>query len=108
MARWMDLCALEELPVNQGRQVEAGGTLLAVFRLEDGTVRVTDDACPHAGASLAFGMVQGRCVTCPRHYWVFSLDTGKMPDADWERLKVYPVKVENGRVWVEMLEKEAG
>lgn len=37
-----------------------------------------EDACNHAGASLADGRVRGCEITCPMHGYVFDLRTGKL------------------------------
>jgi nitrite reductase/ring-hydroxylating ferredoxin subunit len=37
-----------------------------------------EDACNHAGASLAEGSRDGDCVTCPLHGYIFSLTTGAL------------------------------
>ncbi len=46
--------------------------------LVDGTPCAIEDACNHAGASLAEGErdESGRCVVCPVHAYVFDLATG--------------------------------
>ena len=50
---------------------------VAVFVLDDGTIRAIDDACPHHGASLAYAPVCGDQVVCPWHDWRISLATGQ-------------------------------
>ena len=44
----------------------------------DGEVFAIEDACNHAGASLAEGWLEDRCVVCPMHAYVFELETGKL------------------------------
>ena len=44
----------------------------------DGHVFALEDACNHAGASLAEGWVEGKCVGCPMHGYVFSLEDGRL------------------------------
>jgi nitrite reductase/ring-hydroxylating ferredoxin subunit len=44
----------------------------------DGEVHALEDACNHAGASLAEGWVEDACVVCPMHGYVFELRTGKL------------------------------
>lgn len=44
----------------------------------DGEVFAIEDACNHAGASLAEGWLEGDCVVCPMHAYVFELRTGKL------------------------------
>ena len=45
----------------------------------DGEPSAIEDACNHAGASLAEGVrVRQRCVSCPMHGYVFDLVTGRL------------------------------
>ncbi|HEX4448394.1 MAG TPA: Rieske 2Fe-2S domain-containing protein [Polyangiaceae bacterium] len=44
--------------------------------LVDGEPFAIEDACNHAGASLAEGERQGVCVSCPMHGYLFDLTTG--------------------------------
>lgn len=37
-----------------------------------------EDACNHAGASLAEGQVEGHEVSCPMHGYIFDVRTGKL------------------------------
>jgi 3-phenylpropionate/trans-cinnamate dioxygenase ferredoxin subunit len=49
-----------------------------VVAWSDGEVFAIEDACNHAGASLAEGWLEGECVVCPMHAYVFELRTGKL------------------------------
>ncbi len=42
----------------------------------DAGVYALEDACNHAGASLAEGHVEGACIICPMHGYAFDLATG--------------------------------
>ncbi len=44
----------------------------------DGEVFAIEDACNHAGASLAEGWLEEKCVVCPMHGYVFDLGSGKL------------------------------
>jgi 3-phenylpropionate/trans-cinnamate dioxygenase ferredoxin subunit len=44
----------------------------------DGEVFALEDACNHAGASLAEGWLEDECVVCPMHAYVFELRTGRL------------------------------
>lgn len=46
--------------------------------LVDGVPYAIEDACNHAGASLAEGPRDGDRVVCPMHGYVFSLRTGEL------------------------------
>ena len=44
----------------------------------DGEVFAIEDACNHAGASLAEGWLEDKCIVCPMHGYVFDLKNGKL------------------------------
>lgn len=44
----------------------------------DGVPCAIEDACNHAGASLADGERDDGCVACPMHGYVFELATGRL------------------------------
>ena len=72
---WTTLCEMTELTEGQAKAVDVDGYRLAVF-LDKGQPFVLDDTCPHAGASMSAGWVEGGCAVCPRHAWRFELLTG--------------------------------
>jgi len=88
---WTSPCELDELEEDQGKYVEIGGFHLAVF-LHEGQPYALSDECPHAGAPMAGGWIDGDCVVCPRHCWQFHLADGKLPGGA-EGLMTYPVRV---------------
>ena len=71
------MCELNELTEGEGRAVEESGFRLAVF-LHGGEVRIIDDECPHARASLGSGYIDRGCAVCPLHGWAFDLGSGEM------------------------------
>ena len=78
------------------------------------------DICPHQGAKLSAGSITGRVppclpgeqismlhdelvLLCPWHGWEYDVETGRcLTDPDHTRVRVYPTKIEDGRVWVEL------
>jgi nitrite reductase/ring-hydroxylating ferredoxin subunit len=44
----------------------------------DGRPYAIEDACNHAGASLAEGTLRSGCVSCPMHGYLFDVRTGKL------------------------------
>ncbi|MDA8391290.1 MAG: Rieske 2Fe-2S domain-containing protein [Actinomycetota bacterium] len=68
--------ALERIPVGEGREVDLGGLLVAVFRTRSGSVHALEARCPHRGGPLADGLVDSTSVVCPLHGWRFRLQDG--------------------------------
>ena len=52
---------------------------IGVFNV-DGEFFALDNRCPHAGASLAHGIVDGDVVACRIHHWRFSIRDGTYLD----------------------------
>jgi 3-ketosteroid 9alpha-monooxygenase subunit A len=50
------------------------GTKLAAYRGEDGQVHILDGYCPHMGADLTLGCVEGNSLRCPFHSWRWGAD----------------------------------
>lgn len=73
---------------------------LAVYRLGSELVAVTD-TCPHAGARLSDGELEGPVVTCPRHGSQFDLRSGARlrGPADLP-LQTFPLLEEGGYVYL--------
>ena len=68
------------------RSALAGGAMVrlpyppfdVVVAVADGTPWALEDACNHAGASLAEGSCRAGRVTCPMHGYVFDLKNGRL------------------------------
>ncbi len=56
--------------------VTAGATELVVVRAADG-LRAYEGRCPHQGALLAEGAVEGDALVCRNHHWRFDVGTGR-------------------------------
>ena len=79
MSRFQTVCKVHDVPLGEGKVVPLGRKVVAVFRT-DGQFYAIDDVCPHMGASLAGGYVEGDSVTCPWHAWRFRLTDGAWAD----------------------------
>jgi len=64
-----------EIPIGKGKQVTLGGRVLAVFNV-NGTFCAIDDTCPHRGAPLWEGDLEGNELVCPWHAARFDVTTG--------------------------------
>jgi nitrite reductase (NADH) small subunit len=101
MTDWIDVSALDDVPLRGARVVRTALGCVAVFRTGAETVHALENRCPHRGGPLAEGIVHGTAVTCPLHNWVISLETGEAQGADEGRVATYPARVENGRILLE-------
>jgi nitrite reductase/ring-hydroxylating ferredoxin subunit len=100
---WLAVCRLHDIPPDRGWPVRAGEHRIAVFDV-GGTVRAVENTCVHLENPIDDGPVVGGCVTCPWHGWRYDLRTGEHLTAFGRRrgLRTYPVRVEDGTVYVEL------
>jgi nitrite reductase (NADH) small subunit len=101
-SNWLDIGALEAVPVRGARVIKTAHGCIAVFRTSQNDVFALDDRCPHKGGPLSQGIVHGASVTCPLHNWVIHLNTGEAQGADKGSVKTYHLKIEQGRILVDV------
>ncbi|MGT2428860.1 Rieske (2Fe-2S) protein [Cupriavidus basilensis] len=101
MPRQLSLIRLKSIPADRGIRVCTEGLDLAVFRDGD-AVYALEDSCPHQGASLSAGRLQGHVVNCPAHGLKFNVTTGCAVASPTLRNKTYPVHVVDGTVVLEI------
>ncbi|WFR65184.1 nitrite reductase small subunit NirD [Paenibacillus amylolyticus] len=94
---------VEEFLPRIGRVVEIADHQLAVFLASDGTIFAADNHNPHPkGGPLAEGIVSGHYLYDPLYDWKIDLTTGLVQAPDNGQVQMYPVKVEDGQVWIEI------
>lgn len=77
------------------------GHTLALFADGDG-VRAVDNRCPHMGFPLHRGTLHDGILTCHWHHARFDVATGGTFDQWADDLRVFPVELRNGEVWVDL------
>jgi len=106
MSEYECVGAVDDFEENVGKAVPVDGRMVAVFRQADGWFAI-DDLCPHMGASLAEGYVEGQTVTCPWHAWRFCIKDGTWEDNPRTKVDCFDIKVEEGQVWVRERESDS-
>ena len=106
MNNWIEIATLDDIPRLGSRVVKTDTVNIAVFRTAGDTVFALKDECPHRKGPLSEGIVHGTSVTCPLHNWNIDLASGKAKAPDEGCTRSYPVKVENGRVYLGLLAQE--
>lgn len=101
MGRWIEIARVGQVPPGTSVVVVDGDEAIALFNV-GGAFHAIDNRCPHAGASLADGDLEGTTVHCPLHGWTFDVVTGVCAVARSARVHCFPVKVEGDRVLVEL------
>ena len=73
---------------------------MALFRNAEDKVFALLDRCPHKGGPLSQGIVHGERVACPLHNWNIELESGAAVAPDQGCAARFPVRVEDGHVWI--------
>jgi nitrite reductase/ring-hydroxylating ferredoxin subunit len=97
---WTKVAAVTDVPEDGTLLVDVGAEPVCLYNLA-GKIYATHDTCTHGQASLADGFVDGETIECPLHQGSFHIPTGKVMGVPCRvDIKVYPVKVEGGEVFV--------
>jgi naphthalene 1,2-dioxygenase ferredoxin component len=77
--------------------------------LAGGEVFAPSNYCTHAYARLSDGEIDGYEVICPLHGGSFDVRTGEATSLPcFDPIDVYPVKVEDGEIFVKFVKKSTG
>jgi phenylpropionate dioxygenase-like ring-hydroxylating dioxygenase large terminal subunit len=102
---WYAVASLKELKNQKILSLNRFGTTLAVWENNEKWI-VTNDVCPHRGASLSLGCIKDNSLVCPFHGFEFNSagecthipETGKA--APNLKVKVYKSKIAHDFLWV--------
>jgi 3-phenylpropionate/trans-cinnamate dioxygenase ferredoxin subunit len=105
---WHVVAAEDALGDDEALGVRVGEVPIAIVRA-GGAVHAIHNVCTHQYALLSDGYVEDGCIECPLHQGRFELTTGLAKSAPvTEPVKVYPVKVEGGKILVELDDQVPG
>lgn len=96
----------DEIAPGQSRKFSLAGREILICN-SGGVYYAIDDHCPHAGASFEGGRIRGKLISCPLHGARFDLTNGKCLGGAYKPLSCFSVKVENGRVSVDVSQEIA-
>ena len=100
---WVEACAVEEIDEEDVIRFDHGGRTFAIYRSLDDRYFATDGLCTHEQVHLADGLVMDEIIECPKHNGRSNYQTGEAMGAPvCVNLKTYPVKVEAGKVFVQL------
>jgi naphthalene 1,2-dioxygenase system ferredoxin subunit len=99
---WVDALAADALPADDVMGLAVAGRDIAIYTV-GAAVYATDNVCTHGHARLCDGFLDGHEIECPLHQGKFDVRDGKPTCAPvTEALRTYPVKVEGGRVYLQI------
>ncbi|WP_425073553.1 MocE family 2Fe-2S type ferredoxin [Sagittula sp. S175] len=100
---WIDACATDDIEAEDLIRFDHAGRTFAIYHAPDGDFFCTDEKCTHEDVHLENGLVQDYEIECPKHNATFDYRTGEALRAPaCVNLNTYAVKVEDGRVWIEV------
>ena len=105
MSDFVTVAKVGEIVEGEGQAFPVNGRMVAVFNKE-GKYFAIDDFCPHMGASLAGGWLEGNVVTCPWHAWRFSICDGTWCDNPRIKIDSFEVRVEGDAIQVRVPPRE--
>lgn len=102
------------IPVPAGKRPPVGGRALfefedkslALFNV-DGELYVIDDSCPHQGASLCGGRLEGRVIQCCAHGLRFDLRSGYLLNSNLVKVNSYPVEIVDDQAFIVIASEES-
>jgi NAD(P)H-dependent nitrite reductase large subunit/NAD(P)H-dependent nitrite reductase small subunit len=102
---WVNVGSVEDFPYEGGAAVKYGDVQIAVFRAADDQWYATQNMCPHKRAFVLSRGIVGSAgeipkVACPLHKKTFSLQDGTCLSGEEYSIKVFPVQIRAGQVYL--------
>lgn len=94
----IEMARVEDIPEGGSLRVQVEGRYIALFKVKSEIFAISA-ICPHAGAFLNDGYMDGHVVYCPLHGWDFDVRTGESPSFGCKTRK-YEVVVKDGAVYL--------
>ncbi|QEG37230.1 nitrite reductase large subunit NirB [Bythopirellula goksoeyrii] len=109
---WIEVGNVADFPRDGGAAIKYGDVQIAVFNFSSrGEWYACQNMCPHKNAFVLSRGILGSVgeepkVACPLHKKPFSLKSGESLSGEDFSVKVFPIKVEAGKVLVELPPKQ--
>ena len=101
-SNWIDATEEDGVPEDDVIGLQVGGRDIALYKVE-GSIFATDNTCTHGHARLCDGFLDGYEIECPLHQGKFDVRNGRGAcEPITEDLRSYPVRIEGGRVFLQM------
>lgn len=102
---WYWVLPSQSLLVGEVKAVTILGRDLVVYRGQDRRTIILDAYCPHMGASLVEGKMEGNELRCVLHRWKFDaegicVDVPNLDEPIAVKAKTWPVAEQYGIIWV--------
>ncbi|MBX7166743.1 MAG: Rieske 2Fe-2S domain-containing protein [Pirellulales bacterium] len=100
-APFVTVAKVGSIAPGQGATFAVGKRQVAVFN-DGGQYFAIDDLCPHQGASLGSGEVEGGVVACPWHAWRFRVCDGTWCDNPRLKVDAFALRVVGDEIQVQV------
>jgi 5,5'-dehydrodivanillate O-demethylase len=111
---WQPVSRAKDLAVGQSVPVRLMGEDFTLYRGESGAAHVVAYRCAHRGTQLSVGWVEGNCIRCRYHGWMYDASgqcveqPGEDPDlASRVAIRSYPTEEYLGMIFAYLGEGEA-
>ncbi len=103
MAEWIAACSVGDIDQESVIRFDVGSRTFIIVRDHKNNYYCADGLCTHEQVHLSDGDVVEDTIACPKHASIFDVTDGEVetPPA-CENLRVYPTKVEDGRVYIQV------
>ncbi len=101
---WFMAAGRDDLAAGGRLRLKVGNTDLLLLMI-GGEVFALKNQCPHLGCAMHRGKLEGYLLWCPCHDWIFDVRTGEFVIAPEIKIPVFPVKVVDGKIMVNMEEE---
>jgi len=107
-SKWVKVAEVADFPHNGGATIKYGKVQIAVYNFASrGEWFASQQMCPHKKAFVLSRGILGDAdgvakIACPLHKKTFSLESGDCLSGDDYGIQVFPVKTEDGAVYVKL------
>lgn len=96
--RWHRVAPAAAVALEAVARFDCDGRELFIYRNTAG-ISVYDSRCPHQTTNIPELALHDRCLTCPKHGWVFDVRTGVCVEKGDRPLRRFDSKVEDEQLW---------
>ena len=101
MPEFVKVTKKDSVQPGQAKNYYAEGKSIAIANI-GGRFYAFEDSCPHMGARLSNGTLEGNVITCPQHSSKFDVTTGKPLAVSDDPLVTCEVRVEGEDVLIKL------
>ncbi len=94
---WHDIICIDDLENSSTTYLVCDGRALFVRKLDD-AIHVFDSRCPHQTTNIPEHCLTGERLTCPKHGWVFDINSGECIEKGNRPLRQFDTRIEKNRL----------